>query len=407
MNDSSRGAGTQAILLAAVVATAAGQTLVFAILPSLGRAARMEDFHVGLIISCSALVYALASPLWGRFSEYAGRKPVLLIGLGGYTLGTLVFATLFQLGIGGVLTGMTLLAALILARVLQASLMAGTPPAATSYIADITDTEARTRGMARVGAAHNLGTILGPGLGGMLAGVSLVLPLYAAAGVTAVMALLVLVALRESPWILSREKPEEVFTMGSATRHSIRAWLDRRVVNVLLVGVLLFMAFALVQQTLGFLFQDRLEMSPARAAGGVGLAMTLAATASMLSQAVIVQKLNLSPRVLLRLATPVMMAGVLLLIHAQTQWNMTLAVALVGLGLGLGIPGVASLASLRVGADEQGTVAGLMGACPALGFIVGPAVGTGLYQLNPVWPYWVVVGMLLPLSVMAWKIKDR
>ena len=406
MNDNSRGAGTQAILLAAVVVTAMGQNLVFAILPSLGRAAQMEDFHVGLIISCSALVYALASPIWGRFSEHAGRKPVLLIGLGGYTLGTLAFASLFWFGIQGVLTGMSLLGALVLARVLQASLMAATPPASTSYMADITSTSARTRGMARIGAAHNLGTILGPGFGGLLAGIHLVLPLYITAGITAAMMVLVLLALRESPWILQRAPMEQRFSMASATHQSFRAWMDRRVMDVLLVGVLVFMAFALVQQTLGFLFQDRLAMSPGEAAGAVGLAMVLAATSSMLAQGVVVQKMNWRPTLLLRLAMPVMAAGVLVLIHAAQQTGMTVAVALLGLGLGLAIPGVASLASLRVGPEEQGTVAGLMSACPALGFIVGPVLGTGLYQLNPVSPYWLVVAMLVPVSLLVWRLRQ-
>ena len=53
------------MLLAAVAVTALGQTLVFTLLPSLGRATGMTEMQVGLIISCSSLVFALASPVWG------------------------------------------------------------------------------------------------------------------------------------------------------------------------------------------------------------------------------------------------------------------------------------------------------------------------------------------------------
>lgn len=399
--------GTQAILLAAVAATGMGQTLVFAILPSLGRAAGMADIQVGIIISCSSLMFALASPVWGRFSEHLGRKPVLVFGLAGYTVGTVVFASIFWLGIQGLLGGLALLGALVVSRVVQAALMAGTPPAAAAYMADITSAEGRTRGMGRIGAAHNLGTVLGPAVGGLLATLSLVLPLYVAASVTALMGLWALVALRESPWILQRGPLAQPFSVSEAVRDSFAAWMDRRLVSVLLVGFVMFMAFALVQQTLGFLFQDRFAMSPAEAAGGVGLAMMFAALASLTAQGVVVQKLGWSPRALLRLAMPVMLAAVLVLIRAPDQLQVTIAVILLGLGLGLGMPGVSSAASLRVGNHEQGAVAGLMSACPALGFIVGPVVGTGLYQINPLWPYWLVVALLVPLSIAVWRLQDR
>src|SRR5699024_5096849 len=102
----------QLLLLAAVTITSVGQTVVFAILPSLSRATGLADVHMGIIISSSALVFALASPLWGRYSERVGRKPVLMIGLIGYAAGTLLFASTFWLGLEGHLTGLGLLSAL-------------------------------------------------------------------------------------------------------------------------------------------------------------------------------------------------------------------------------------------------------------------------------------------------------
>ena len=398
---------TQLILLASVAATGMGQTLVFAILPSLGRAAGMADISVGLIISCSALMFALASPVWGRLSEHLGRKPVLVIGLTGYTLGTALFATIFWWGISGVLTGALLLTLLIIARVLQAAIMAATPPAGAAYMADITTPETRTKGMGRIGAAHNLGTVVGPALGGLLAMISLVAPLYIAAAVTALMAIWVAIGLRESPWIIERGPLDVRFSTAEALRAGFASYMDRRLLDVLVLGVAMFLAFAMVQQTLGFMYQDRLGMSPVDAAGGVGIAMMFAALSSLLAQAVIVQKLGWPPESLLRLGIPLMAVGVVLLLWAPNQLWVTLSVIALGLGLGLGMPGVSSAASLRVGPHEQGAVAGLMSACPALGFILGPVFGTGLYQLNPILPYAVVSVLMLPLLVMVRGLKGR
>ena len=398
---------TQLILLASVAATGMGQTLVFAILPSLGRAAGMADISVGLIISCSALMFALVSPVWGRLSEHMGRKPVLIIGLIGYSLGTVLFASVFWWGINGLITGAMLLALLIGSRVLQAAIMAATPPAAAAYMADITSVEGRTRGMGRIGAAHNLGTVVGPALGGLLAVISLVAPLYIAAAVTALMAIWVALSLRESPWIEERGPLQQRFSAAVALRASFAAYADRRLWDVLIIGVTMFMAFAMVQQTLGFMFQDRLAMSPSAAAGGVGLAMMFAAIASLISQAVIVQRLGWPPEALLRLGIPVMAAGIGLLLWAPDQLSVTFSVVLLGLGLGLGMPGVSSAASLRVGPHEQGAVAGLMSACPALGFILGPVIGTGLYQINPLLPYSTVFVLLLPLMFAVQRMGKK
>ena len=191
---------TQSLLLAAVGVTALGQTLVFTLLPSLGRATGLAEIQVGLIISCSSLAFALASPVWGYLSELYGRRPILIIGLSGYATGTLLFALVFQAGLAGWVSGGVLVALLVAARMSQAVIMAATPPSAAAYTADITAPEARTRGMGRIGAANNLGTVLGPGIGGMLAAVALVLPLYLVAGLVALMAVFILFFLPPSPY---------------------------------------------------------------------------------------------------------------------------------------------------------------------------------------------------------------
>ena len=119
---------TQSLLLAAVGVTALGQTLVFTLLPSLGRATGLAEIQVGLIISCSSLAFALASPVWGYLSELYGRRPILIIGLSGYATGTLLFALVFQAGLAGWVSGGVLVALLVAARMSQAVIMAATPP---------------------------------------------------------------------------------------------------------------------------------------------------------------------------------------------------------------------------------------------------------------------------------------
>jgi len=392
---------TQSLLLAAVGVTALGQTLVFTLLPSLGRATGLAEIQVGLIISCSSLAFALASPVWGYLSELYGRRPILIIGLSGYATGTLLFALVFQAGLAGWVSGGVLVALLVAARMSQAVIMAATPPSAAAYTADITAPEARTRGMGRIGAANNLGTVLGPGIGGMLAAVALVLPLYLVAGLVALMAVSILFFLPPSPY--RGEPPVQRRRTVLAT--GLRAYTDRRFRDLLITGVVLFMSFALVQQTLGFLFQDALNMSPSEAAGALGTAMMAAAITSLTGQILVVQWLRAPALVLLALAVPAIGLGAGVLWLFDSRLGMTLAVMLVGMGIGFGMPAIMSLASLRVDSSEQGRVAGLASACPSLGFVLGPLVGTGLYTLDHRFPYMLVVMLMVPLAVLVWRLR--
>ncbi len=405
MNSGKRTSRTlqHSILLMAVAATALGQTLVFTLLPSLGRATGMAEMEVGLIISCSALVFALASPVWGTISESMGRKAVLVIGLTGYSLGTLLFALVFHAGLEGWITGGLLVGGLVISRMLQAAIMAATPAAAAAYTADITTPEQRTQGMGRIGAANNLGTVVGPVSGGILAAITLVFPLYAVSVLTGLMAIGTACFLPASPQIRAKAAPSLLQTL----KKGLGAYADPRLRDLLMTGVMLFMSFALIQQTLGFLFQDHFQMSPQAAARTLGITMMAAAITSLSGQIIVVQWLRAPASLLIAMAVPAIGAGAVVLWMAEAQLVMSGAVLLIGLGLGFGMPAIMSLASLRVGHEEQGRVAGLASACPALGFILGPLVGTGLYTLDHRWPYLLVMVLLIPLSWLAWRLVRR
>ena len=65
------------VLILSLMATSIGQSLVFAILAPLGREVALSELQITSIIASSALVFGLIAPRWGRFSDRAGRKPVI------------------------------------------------------------------------------------------------------------------------------------------------------------------------------------------------------------------------------------------------------------------------------------------------------------------------------------------
>ena len=96
------------LLFRAVMSMALGPTRVLTLLPLLGRAVGLREIQVGIVITASSAVYALAARFWGRRSDVLGRRRVILFGLAGYTGGTLLFAGLFWLGMIDALQGLLL-----------------------------------------------------------------------------------------------------------------------------------------------------------------------------------------------------------------------------------------------------------------------------------------------------------
>ena len=153
-------------LLLAAGAMGFAQTVLFAILAPLGREIGLVEVQIGAIISCSSLTIFLVSPLWGRASDMWGRRKVLLIGLFGYSAGTILFAGVFQAALLGYLIPLIALALLITTRVANAVVMAAVSPSANAYMADITTVQDRIKGMGAIGAATNIGSILCTAIGG-------------------------------------------------------------------------------------------------------------------------------------------------------------------------------------------------------------------------------------------------
>jgi hypothetical protein len=79
-----------------------------------------------------------------------------------------------------------------------------------------------------------------------------------------------------------------------------------------------------------------------------------------------------------------------------------LAYALASLGYGFARPGFTAGASLSVGDRDQGSVAGAITAVNGSCFIFAPAIGIGLYELNPPVPYLLGAGALVALLAYAW-----
>ena len=273
----------------------------------------------------------------------------------------------------------------------MAALMSAAPSAAAAYIADTTSTEQRVAGMGQLGAARTLGTILGPAMCGLFAFIGLLSPLFIAASITLISTTLVAIVLQEPERTVSNPK----------TRPKLKLF-DKRYFPYILVGFLTFFAFSMMNQTIGFYIQDRFALNGQETAQALGMGMMVAAGTSFFSQAFLVGRLHMKPIRMMTLGLPVLMLGYGALLFAGSVAMLVFFMGVLGLGLGMVSPGFTAGASLAVGPEEQGAVSGMLSACPASGFVVGPLVGTSLYQVNHALPYLLACALMLPLTLYVW-----
>ncbi len=172
-----------------LVIEAMGFGIIMPVLPDVIRKFVSGEADVASMFGYFAAVYALLqflfAPVLGRLSDKYGRRPVLLLSLfgAGVDYAFMAFApTLGLLFIGRLISGVS----------------GASYTVVTAYIADISDDTNRAKNFGLIGAGFGLGFIMGPALGGLVAGHGLVYPFLLAAGLNILNFLFGLIVLPES-----------------------------------------------------------------------------------------------------------------------------------------------------------------------------------------------------------------
>ena len=74
-----------ALLFLVMLVTAAGNTAMQSVMPSIGTRLQVPDFWISLAYSWSAVLWMVMAPYWARRSDKRGRKAMMAIGLIGFT----------------------------------------------------------------------------------------------------------------------------------------------------------------------------------------------------------------------------------------------------------------------------------------------------------------------------------
>ena len=318
------------------------------------------------ILGVYSLCQFIAAPLWGRLSDRIGRRPVLMSSMLGASVSYLMLAYGDSIGW------------LIASRVLG-GFMAGNISAAMAYAADVTTEEHRARGLGIVGAAIGIGFMLGPALGGLLAGdhpqsASFELPALVAAGSSVLAFLAVFLWLPESQTAEDRVR----HARQRGPRTAWRRVMDRPALLMLIAAVLLVtIAHSMLESIIAIWAMDRLDLGPRR----LGFFLLMMGALVVLMQGGAAGRLAREfgeMRVAIAGVTTYL-CGLALLALADDLGLMIGGGVLCGIGLGAYLPSLSSLASKQANASERGVVMGTYQSATSLARIIGPMVSGTLY----------------------------
>ncbi len=373
------------VLLSSVFLIYLAQMTLNPIIAPLSREVGLAEWQIGITISAAAMMIVTTSQLWGRRSQSWGRKPVLIAAFSLAVSTMILFAVVAQLGMAGILTGAVLFVLFVLLRGIGFGIaMAAVPPTAQAYIADVTQDEAsRVKGMAGVGAVQGVAMVAGSVVGGLLAAGGLMVPLVAVPVLLTAGLLLVIVRLRREPQTALVASPVKVSPF------------DTRVWPFLLAGFGMFTALGFIQVITGFIVQDRLGLDSRSTGLVTGGALLAAGIGMVVAQVVIVPRSAWSPITLLRVGAAVALLGFGALVADGGAVLLFAAILLIGLGLGIAMPGYTAGPTLLVSREEQGGLAGLIGATNGLTFVIAPTLATVLYSNSAVLPVIIGTGVML------------
>lgn len=377
-----------AILFMAVLVDMLGFGIVIPVLPFYALEFGATALEVTLLIASFSAMQMAATPVWGRFSDTHGRRPLIIAGLFASAVSYLIFGLANSL-------------ALLLLSRLAAGAAGGTISVAHAYVADTTKAEGRAHGMGLIGAAAGLGVMLGPAIGGFFSEISLAAPGYVAAALCGANGIAAIFLLPES-------RPKEKRTGGRKGQTAtiggwVRTMASPPLSTVLGVYFLGITSFTALTALLALYFEARFAIG----AREMGFMFAISGGVTVVVRGVILGRLvrRFGEIATVRMgAVSLGLSFLLVPVVPSFGWAMAM-VPFYAFGAGTMFPALATLTSFASDDDSQGSVLGGSQVVGGLGRVIGPLWAGFLFQEIAIdTPFHVAVGLAAIAIMLSLRI---
>ena len=360
--DDKRWAGAFRFIFAAAVINAISFGIMIPVLPNLikeftgGDTAAASEWNV-LFGAVWGVMQLFCGPILGMMSDRYGRRPILLVSLGGLAIDFLFMAlapSLMWLFVGRVINGLT----------------AASFSTANAYVADVTPPDKRAKAYGWMGSAFSFGFLVGPALGGFLGDIDLRLPFFVAAALTTVNWLYGFFILPES---LPPEKRVAKLDWKRANPVGSLSFLrsHNELLGLASIGFLFQLAHTVLPAIFVLYTGYRYGWTP----GFMGLTMMATGLAGVIVQTLLVGPVvaKIGERGALLLGAAAGAAGFGIYGMAQTGWAYMLGVPVFAL-MNFLMPGLQGLMTRRVEPSAHGQLQGANQALQGIASVIGPVI---------------------------------
>jgi DHA1 family tetracycline resistance protein-like MFS transporter len=365
-----------------VTLDAIGIGLMFPVLPDLIRELTGLDYQQaalwgGALTIVFAVMQFLCGPALGALSDRFGRRPVLLVSVATMGLNYVVMATTPSIWV-------------LLAARAVGGMAAATQATATAFIADITPPERRGQAFGLIGAAFGVGFVLGPLIGGLLAGIDPRAPFWAAAGLCAVNLIL---GWRVLPESLSEHLRRPVRAAGLNPLTALAAAARLPAIRPTLVTFLILtIAMNVYPAVWAFFGHARFGWSTAMVGASLALYGISFAAGQVLLVGPLIRRFGEHRAAAFGMCVNLVTLTAMGLVTAG--WAALVLTPLTALG-GVTAPALQAIASRRTGPDAQGALQGVMSSLNAVAVIIAPGMMTGVFAtVSPGAPFLLAAALM-------------
>jgi len=402
-------------------------SMILPLLAPLIRLLKISELQAGLMVSASALLMSLTAMWISKKPNLQNHYYLLSIGFIGMSITWGLFAGVLSYGLMYSLPIGLLFTLLLLTRSSIGFFMAMPQIALQSYVMTrYLDETTRSQKMATFGALNSAGLILGPFLTTLLIIWGILIPLWLAVLLLTVMSMLIVCLYQHNG-----ENAQQSHSKSHAPNHSaltyhfdedqhIQAPLLQKEISQqdsnhsqlvrlsdddlrksmiwLILGFSLYIAIITLNLTAGFYIQDKFQFNIQQSALYFSQCLLIVGIVSVLMQITISKWLNWSLTQLLMVGLSSMLIGLILSIYTQQIVIFQLAYVFYGIAVACLMPAFTTGASQSVSINLQTKIAALCTMAQALSLVVAPLMSTGLYQLNIIFPYYLLLSIFLLLS---------
>jgi DHA1 family tetracycline resistance protein-like MFS transporter len=336
---------------------------------------------IGFLLSSNAIFGFIFGPILSKLSDNYGRKPMMLISLGGTLVGFIILIISNNIVI------------LLISRIID-GIFSGQFPIARAVIGDVVSPEDRPKQMTNIGITFGLAFLIGPAIGGLLSSFGFIGPGILATILTGFSLMYTAIYLKESlpnkvmNSIINEKMPE----IPEPVTESSSIWRNNKTLILIIQYSFIAITGGVLQTTFSLFAGLRLGLEPFV----VGILLTLLGVYQIIFRLLVFnrlrEKIGDPMTAIIGLGTYIL--PYFLLAFVSQTWELMIVLGFISFAGSMSQGIITGFISRSVDNRSQGKIMGITTGIDNLSQIIGPIAGGLLLSLSGNLPYALVLSLL-------------